>query len=340
MQIPEEVAAAANKPLFNHRSRQMLDLLARLESGCKPLFGTSGDVIFLAASGSGAMESAVVNLTSPGDEVIVAVGGTFSERWGHIASAMGLTVHTIQTDWRYGVTLNQIKSAVEQWPRAKVVFATWSESSTGVLIDPKPIGSFLRSRDLILVADAVSGLAVSPMWMDEWCIDVAVAGSQKGLMLPPGLGIAAIGSRAWEQSRKATMPRFYWDWSKYKSAVPFTPATSLLLQAEAALRFIEQRGMNAIFERRAAVAARIRALVKDLAMDVYAMLPGNGITGVRYPEGFDAKGLIRRLDEDFGIQIGEGLGKIQNSTFRIGHVGHITDEELDYFTASFRACLN
>src|SRR6185369_11936056 len=143
--------------------------------GSKPLFGTTGDIIFLAASGSGAMESAIVNLTSPGDEVIVAVGGTFAERWSHIAAAFGLTVHPIETDWRCGVTLDQIKSSVEKWPRAKVVFATWSESSTGVLIDLKSIGSWLRSQDKIFVADAVSGLAVSPMFMDEWCIDAVVA---------------------------------------------------------------------------------------------------------------------------------------------------------------------
>jgi len=340
MQVPEDIRAAGNKPLFNHRSRKMLDLLGQLESGCRPLFGTSGDILFLASSGSGAMESAIVNLTSPGDEVIVAVGGTFAERWNHIAAAFGLTVHRIETDWRCGVTLDQIKDIVEKWPHAKVVFATWSESSTGVLIDLKAIGSWLRNQDKIFVADAVSGLAVSPMFMDEWCIDAVVAGSQKGLMLPPGLGLAAVGPRAWEQYRRARMPRFYWDWAKYKSAVPFTPATSLLLQAEAALNFIRSHGMEAIFARRAEVASRIRALVVGSGMEVYARLPGNGITGVLFPAGFNSSSLIRRLDEEFGIQIGEGLGAIQNSTFRIGHVGHVTDEELDYFSASFRACLN
>src|SRR5215831_14830278 len=152
MQVPDEIRLAADKPLFNHRSPQMFELVARLEAGCRPLFGTSGDVIFLAASGSGAMESAVVNLTSPGDEVIVVVGGTFAERWSHISSAFGLNVHTLETDWRSGVTLNQIKSAVEQWPHAKLVFATWSESSTGVLIDLHSIGSYLRSQNKVFVA--------------------------------------------------------------------------------------------------------------------------------------------------------------------------------------------
>ena len=340
MQVPDEIRIAGDKPLFNHRSPQMFDLVSRLEAGCRPLFGTSADIIFLAASGSGTMESAIVNLTSPGDEILVVVGGTFAERWSHISKAFGLTARIVEADWRTGVSTPQVKHALEQWPEAKIVFLTWSESSTGVLIDLDEIGKLVRSHGKILVADAVSGLAVSPMKMDDWCVDVVVAGSQKGLMLPPGLGVVAINSRAWDQSKRATLPRFYWDWAKYKSNIPFTPATSLLFQLEAALEFIRAHGLANIFERRAEVAAIIRNLVTQSGMEIYAKKPGNGITGVIPPSGFNSAALIRRLESDFGIQIAEGLGAIQKTTFRIGHVGHVSNEELDYFIQSFRTCLD
>jgi len=339
MQVPDEIRIAGDKPLFNHRSPQMFDLLARLESGCRPLFGTTSDVIFLAASGTGAMESAVVNLTSPGDNVIVAAGGAFAARWTQIAHAYGLTVREIDVDWRVGVSLQQVKNAVEQWPDATVIFLTWSESSTGVLIDLDEIGQFSRSRNKLLVVDAVSALAVSPMQMDNWCVDAVVAGSQKGLLMPPGLGVVAIGPRAWEKSRSSTLPRFYWDWTKHKSAIPFTPATSLFFQLEAALEFIHVQGMANIFARRAEVAAQIRELVRRCGMEVYALKPGNGITGVIPPAGFESTAFIHRLELDFGIQIAEGLGAIQKTTFRIGHVGHVSNEELNYFIQSFEACL-
>src|SRR5262249_39013152 len=157
-QVPEFVRAAGDRPLFSHRLPQMLQMLARLEEGCRPLFGTSGDVIFLAASGTGAMESAITNLTSPGDEIIVVVGGTFAQRWADIANGYGLTVHVAETEWRRGATLENVRKAVERWPNAEVIFITWSESSTGVLIELDEIGKYVRAQGKILVVDAVSGL--------------------------------------------------------------------------------------------------------------------------------------------------------------------------------------
>lgn len=339
MQVPEHIRSAADRPMFSHRSRPMLDLLAKLEAGCRPLFGTASDVLFLAASGTGAMESAIANLTSPGEEILVVIGGTFSDRWKQIADAYNLTVRVAEVDWRSGATVSDVQRALEQWPKVQVVFITWSESSTGVLIELDEIGKLVRSQGKFLVADAVSGLAVSPMAMDSWNVDAVVVGSQKGLMLPPGLGVVAVGPRAWEKRAKSTTPRFYWDWGKYKAAVPFTPALTLLFQLDAALEYIHSEGKEKIFARRAEVAERIRRLVRKSGMEVYALKPGNGITGVIPPSGFDIEGLIRRLDKDFGIQIGEGQGRIKSTTFRIGHVGYLTDAELDYFTECFEKCL-
>jgi aspartate aminotransferase-like enzyme len=339
MQVPDSVRAAGDRPLFNHRSPQMLELLAKLQAGCQPLFGTKGDVLFLASSGTGAMESAVVNLTSPGDEIVVIVGGTFATRWADIGKAYGLNVHTIDVDWRRGATFAEVEGGVKQWPNAKVIFHTWSESSTGVLNDMAEVGKLIRSQNKIYVADAVSGLAVSPMKMDEWNIDAVVVGSQKGLMVSPGLGVVAIGSRAWEKSTQAKSPRFYFDWTKLKGTVPFTPALSLLFELDGALDFIQAEGMEKIFARRAQVAERVRDLVRRSGMEIYAQKPGNGITGVIPPQGFDMGRLKRRLESDFGVQIAGGLGKVKDTIFRIGHVGHVTDEEVDYFVQSFERCL-
>src|SRR3989454_4349672 len=339
MQVPDQVRAAGDRPLFNHRSPQMDELLSRLAAASKPLFGTKGDVMFLASSGTGAMESAIVNLTSPGDETIVVVGGTFAARWGDIAKSYGLSVHTVDVDWRRGATLAEVDTALKQWPKAEVVFHTWSESSTGVLNDMAEIGRLLRSQNKIFAADAISGLAVSPMAMDDWNIDVVVAGSQKGLMVSPGLGVVAVGPRAWEKAERSTIPRFYFDWKKLKGALPFTPALSLLLELDGSLDFIHTEGVDKIFARRAQVADCIRNLVRCCGMETYALKPGNGITGVIHPKGFDSAALRRRLENDFGIQIAGGLGKIKDTTFRIGHVGHVTDEEVNYFIQSFERCL-
>src|SRR5262245_400610 len=152
MQVPDVVRAAGDRPLFNHRSPQMVELLAKLENNCRPLFGTKGDVLFLASSGTGAMESAVVNLTSPGDEIIVIVGGTFATRWADIGNSYGLTVHAIDVDWRRGATFEEVEAGLNKWPKAGVVFHTWSESSTGVLNDMAEIGKLVRSQNKLYVA--------------------------------------------------------------------------------------------------------------------------------------------------------------------------------------------
>jgi aspartate aminotransferase-like enzyme len=339
MQVPDPVRLAGDRPLFNHRSPQMTELLSKLEAGLKLLFGTRGDVLFLASSGTGAMESAVVNLMSPGDEIIVIIGGAFAKRWEEIARAYRVSVHTVEVDWRRGATLVEVDSALKQWPKAEIVFHTWSESSTGVLNDMADIGSLVRSQGRFLVADAVSGLAVSPMAMDDWNIDVTVAGSQKGLMTSPGLGVVAVGPRAWEKANRSTAPRFYFDWRNLKGAVPFTPALSLLLELEGALDFIQAEGLSKIFARRGRVAELIRQLVRRCGMEVYALKPGNGITGVIPPKGFDITAFRHRLERDFAIQIAGGLGRVKETIFRIGHVGHVTDEEVEYFIQSFERCL-
>ncbi len=340
MQVPDHIRSAADRPMFNHRSVQMDVFLARLETGCRQLFGTDGDVLFLASSGTGSMESAMVNMTSPGSEIIVVVGGTFAQRWSDIGEAYGLQVHAVHVDWRRGASVSQVDAALKEFPGAESVFMTWSESSTGVLTELDRIGELIRSQNKYLVVDAVSGLAVSPLMMDAWNVDVVIAGSQKGLMLPPGLAVVAVGRRAWDLVTRSKSPRFYWDWKKYKGTSPFTPAITILFQLDASLDYIQGQGHDRFFARKAQVAATVRGLMTATGLETYAHNPGNGITAVIAPGKFDIPAFKLRLENDYGIQIAGGLCPLQRTTFRIGHVGFVTDEELEYFTKSFTSSLN
>lgn len=339
MQVPDEVAEAARRPLFFHRSQRFLDFQERLRSRMRPLFGTESEILFLSGPGTAAMESAVVNMTSPGEEILAMVGGVFAERWAKIGRAFGLNVRVAEVDWRVGARPEDVRAAMDRWPDARVVYITWSESSTGVLIDLDEIGQEVRGRGKWLVADAVSGLAVSPLRMDEWNIDVVVVGSQKGLMLPPGLAIVAVGPRAWEKAAGAASPRFSLDWEPFRTRVPSTPALSLMHQLDASLDLIEAMGPGGIYRRRAEVAERIRRLVVDCGLEIYAKRPGDGITAVIVPEGMDANAFRSRLERKYSILIAGGQGRLEGKILRIGHVGHLTDEEVAYFAESFQKTL-
>jgi aspartate aminotransferase-like enzyme len=340
MQVPDAVAAAAGKPLFFHRSPRFTQFQASLRKRVGPLFGTTrAEILFLSSCGTGAMESAVVNLTSPAEEVIVMVGGVFAERWVAIGKAYGLDVHAVEVDWRAGAAIDDVTRAMDRWPGARVVFVTWSESSTGVLIDLEGMGAAVRDRNKFLVADAVSGLAVSRLDMDDWQVDTVVSGSQKGLMMPPGLGLVAVGPRALEHSRSCRSPRFTWDWASYLEKVPVTPPLSLMHQLNAALDLMDAMGEGGLYRRRREVANTIRDLVRDAGLELYAKNCGDGITAVVVPHGMDTARFQHRLEDEYSILIEGGPGRLSGKILRIGHVGHLTDEELQYFCESFPKAL-
>lgn len=334
MQVPDEIARGALEPLFFHRSERFASFQEDLNRRMRPLWGTSeAQTVFLSSCGTGAMESAVVNLTSPGTGVIVMVGGAFARRWSAIGNAFGLEVHDYDVDWRKGPAVEDVAAAMDRWPGAEVVFLTWSESSTGVTVDLEEIGREVRSRGRYLAVDAVSGLGVSPFEMDRWSVDTVVASSQKGLMMPAGLGVVAVHERALERSRQSRSPRFTWDWIPYLERVPVTPPLGLMNQLAAALDLIERQGLDALYRRRASVASTIREKVREWGFHVFAENPGNGITAAVTPADMDVEGLRGRLERDFQIVIAEG--QISDTpTFRIGHVGHLTDAELEYFLES------
>ena len=231
--VPPEVLAAMSLPLIHHRTPQFAAVLGEVQEGLRELFGTREDVLILAASGTGAMESAVTNLCSPGDEVVSVNGGKFGERWGKLAKTYGLVAHEIAVEWGRAVRPEAIAAALEAHPRTRVVYVQASETSTCVLHPVPAIAELTRARDVLLVVDGITAVGAVDLPMDRLGIDVLVTGSQKGLMLPPGLAFIALSSRAWSAVQRATLPRFYFDLTRERKGVAerstaWTPAISLI----------------------------------------------------------------------------------------------------------------
>src|SRR5262249_32797454 len=252
--IPPEVLQAIAQPILHHRTPSFEALFERVRAGLAEVIGTRGEVIILAASGTGALEAAVVNLCSPGDEVLVVQCGKFGERWTGIARAFGLTAHTLDAPYGETVAPERVASALRAHPRARALFVTQSETSTGVLEDVEAYAALTRHTDTLCVVDTVSSLGVVPCPMDAWGIDAVVAGSQKGLMCPPGLAFVAFNDRAWRAAAQARCPRFYWDlpvergWQA-KNQGQFTPAVSLLAGLDVALRLLRAEGLGEVYRR-------------------------------------------------------------------------------------------
>src|SRR5262249_52068090 len=270
--IPPEVLQAIAQPILHHRTPEFEALFGRVRAGLAELIGTRGEVIILAASGTGALEAAVVNLCSPGDEVLVVQCGKFGERWTGIARAFGLTVHTLDAPYGETVTPERVAAALRAHPRARALFVTQSETSTGVLEDVEAYAALTRRTDTLCVVDTVSSLGVGPCPMSAWGIDAVGAGSQTGPMCPPGLAFVAFNARAWRAAEQARCPRFYWDlpvergWQA-KNQGQFTPAVSLLAGLDVALRLLRAEGLEDVYRRphRPARAARAAGRAARLA---------------------------------------------------------------------------
>ena len=272
--VPDRVARAAARPILWHRSPEFVELFKRVESGLKRLFETEGDVLILAGSGTAAMESAVSNLTSPGEEVIVLNGGKFGERWLELVQAFGARPCEVKYPFGRGVEPDALDEALAKHPNAKVVFATQNESSTAVLNDIEALAKVTRERNRLLVVDAISSLGGTPLPMDAWGVDVVVAGSQKCLMLPPGLAFVGVSKRAWEKAEASRGHRYYFDWKQYQKAAknaesPYTSAVSLMFALDESLSMLEEEGAEARFERHRLMRAMIRAGLEALGFTLY-----------------------------------------------------------------------
>jgi len=333
--VPPAVLLAMAQPMIHHRTPEYEALFADVRRDLRLLFQCKNEVLMFAASGTGAMEGAVVNTLSPGDRVIVVRGGKFGERWADICQAYGL--HVLPVDVPYGKSVDPaaVAEALERAPASKAVFATHSETSTGALHDIQALAGIVRGTEALLVVDAITSLGVMDLPMDAWGVDVVVSGSQKALMLPPGLSFAALSDRAWERVPLARLPRFYFDFARERKAIvgnqsAYTPAVSLVVGLRETLRLILTEGLPGVFARHDRLARAARAGVQALGLTLFAEHPGAACTAVTAPPGIDGGAVVKRMRKR-SITIAGGQGSMKGKMFRISHMGYV--DSFDVLTA-------
>jgi len=321
--VPPEVLAATAEPIVHHRGSDFRVVYERTLGRLRNVFRTESDVLLFAASGTGAMDSAVANLCASGDTVSVVSHGSFGERWIAICEQYGIDVRPIRYEWGETPDPDEVGAAVRE-AGAGVVLCQQSDTSTGVVSDVRAIKAAVG--DPILVVDAISSLGAVPLEIDAWDIDVAVSGSQKALMCPPGLAMASVSRRAFEQ---AGPPRsFYFDWTRTKKAqdaldAAFTPAVSLVRGLDVALGLILDAGLDAAFERHVRLGRAARAGVKAMGLELFSPDDDSSavVTAVRVPEGVDGNELLRHLRDVHGVTLAPGQAHLKGKIFRIGHIG-------------------
>ncbi|HSQ13509.1 MAG TPA: alanine--glyoxylate aminotransferase family protein [Candidatus Deferrimicrobium sp.] len=326
--IPNEVALAMAETMIHHRTPQFNKVFDEAREGLKKLFATKNDVLMLAASGTGAMEASVANLFSPGEKVLVINGGKFGERWFNIANAFGLNPIELKVEWGQAVKVADVERQLKAHPDIQGVMIQASETSTTVLHPVKEIAKLTKNGPLFLV-DGVTAVGVVPLPLDEWGIDVLVTGSQKALMLPPGLGFIALSDRAWEKTKTAKLPRFYFDLNlerknQQKGSGAFTPAVSLIFGVRASLEMIQREGLVNVYARHDRLCRATRAAAKALGLKLLAPdSPSPAATGIYLPEGIDADAVLEYLRDKMNVVLAEGQDQLKGKAIRIAHIGYM-----------------
>ena len=327
--LPPEVVLKMAEPIMHHREPEFEKVFAEIREGLKSLFQTKNEVLVFTSSGTGAMEAAVSNLLSKGDKALVVRGGKFGERWGEICKAYGIEFVPIDVEWGRAVDPRRIQEALTSDPSIRVVYTQATETSTGVVHPIKEIGGVLRKCDgTLLVVDAITGIGVFDMPMDQWGLDVVISGSQKALMLPPGLAFAALSEKAWKSVERSNLPKYYFDFKRELKAIQknqsaYTPAISLMVGLRESLRLIQQEGLTEVFRRHERLARATRAAVKALGLDLFAPeAPSPALTAVKVPEGIDGLKLQELFFERFGITVAEGQDRAKGKIIRIAHLGY------------------
>lgn len=325
--LPPEVLAAMGQPIIHHRTSRFQEILVEASAGLQYVLKTRNDVLIFAASGTGVMEAAVVNLLSPGDRALVVKGGKFGERWQELCEGFGIDVVSIDVEWGKSVDPGVIAKTLKKNP-VKAVFTTLSETSTGVVNDIKAIGKIVKPTPSVLVVDAISGLGAEELDTDNWEVDVVVAGSQKGLMTPPGLGFVSVSAKAWQIVKSSKSPRYYFDFTKGKKALDksttaFTPAVSLIVGLGAALGLIKKEGLDNVLKRHKHLALATRGAIEALGLTLFAASPSNAVTAVKAPQGIDGQALVKLMRDKYGVSIAGGQGELKGKIFRIAHLGYM-----------------
>lgn len=332
--VPDSVLRKMAVPMINHRGKEFAQLLKNVTEKMKKVYLTEGDVILLTSSGSGGMESAVVNFLSPGDKAIFCVSGAFGNRWAKMGQVYGAEVIRLEVPPGEGITLDKIEDTLKKNPGVKAIYITHNETSTAVTNDLSKVGELAHRYSAIVAVDAVSSLGAIELRMDEWQLDVVVTASQKALLTPPGIAFVAVSERAWELNKYAKMPRFYFDLGEAKSMAkngetPFTPAVSQVFAVDTALDILLSEGLENTWKRHKILGRAVREGIKALGLKLLAKeeFASNAVTGVYPPEGIQADELRRRI-KDKGVTLAGGQGSLKGKIFRIGHIGYITDTDI------------
>ena len=334
--LPPEVLEALAKPMIHHRTPQFQAILKEAVEGLKYVFQTKGDVFIFSSSGTGAMEAAVCNLLSPGDTAITVESGKFGERWTELCHVYGIKAEVIKIPWGKAVTAAEIKSCIAGCAaQIKAVLVTLCETSTGVTTDIKSIAQALKGTDTVLVVDAISGLGVIDLKTDEWGVDVVVSGSQKGLMLAPGLGFISLSQKAWKLINESKSPRYYFDLRLAKKAweqadTPFTTSVSLVVALNAALKMLKAEGLENVFSRCKKMAEGVRAAAVALGLTLYAheTCASDAITAMCVPPGVDGEKLVKTMRDTYGITIAGGQAELKGKVFRIATMGYLNEFDI------------
>ena len=326
--LPPQVQEALSRPIIHHRTSQYRALFKRVLQGMQTVMQTAQPVVMFTSSGTGAMEAAVCNLLSPGDRAVVILGGKFAERWQELCTAFGAQVTAVPVAYGEAVDPEQVRAALARTPDAKAVFGTLCETSTGVVHDVKAVASIVKSTQAAFVVDAISGLLCDECPTDEWGIDVVVTGSQKGLMLPPGLAFMSLSDKARRLIDQAKGPRYYFDLRHYQKSLadddtPFTSSVSLVVALDEALKLLLEEGVPQIWQRFKVMAQATRAGCQAMGLSLFAKRPSNGVTAVNVPAGVDGKKLVKQIQDRYHVTLAGGQGEMAGKLLRIAHMGFI-----------------
>jgi aspartate aminotransferase-like enzyme len=335
--VPEQALLALSKHPIGHRSGDFSKIMADVTQNLKWLHQTQNDVLSLTVSGTGAMEAGIINFLSPGDRVLVGTNGKFGERWAEVCTAYNLNVDTVTTEWGKALDPEKIreKLVADTEKQIKAVIVTHSETSTGVINDLETINRYVKENsEALIIVDAVTSLGAVNVPIDEWGLDVVCSGSQKGYMIPPGLGFVAVSAKAWEAYKTAKLPRYYLDLGKYrkdaaKNTTPFTPPVNLFFALQASLQMMQKEGLEKIFARHQRLMNATRAAVKALNLPLYGTddCASPAITAVA-PVGVDAEQIRATMKKQFDIVLAGGQDHLKGKVFRIGHLGFVSERDI------------
>jgi aspartate aminotransferase-like enzyme len=344
--LPEEVLQSMTRQMINHRGPEFGQMLNEITGELKQLFQTKADIFLLTGSGTGGLETAIVNVLSPGDKVLSVSIGVFGERFAAIAQQFGAEVVPLRFEWGKAADPDTVRQALNSEPEIKAVLVTHNETSTGVTNDLVAISSVVKEFDKLLLVDAISSLGSINMPVDDWHVDVAITGSQKGWMVPPGLAMVSVSEAAWQAHLAAKMPRFYWDFSKARSYLekgqtPWTPAVSVVFALAVSLKMMLKEGLTNIISRHARIGQLTRNSIKSLGLPLFAdeKHASNTVTSVAAANGLDTKKLVKIMREEYSTILGGGQQRLDGQIFRIGHLGWVTEADIEAVVSALRLVL-